>query len=75
MYVDIPVVRRLAGAMAFCVPAGVNRAPDRHHIDYETFRTPPWCPKGRFLYGTYIHTNFYSAKNRENESEALAQDD
>jgi len=24
---------------------------------------------------TYIHTNLYSAKNRENESEALAQDD
>ena len=23
----------------------------------------------------YIHTNLYSAKNRENESEALAQDD
>jgi len=24
---------------------------------------------------TYIHTNLYSAKNRENESEALAQND
>jgi len=24
---------------------------------------------------TYVHTNLYSAKNRENESEALAQDD
>ena len=24
---------------------------------------------------TYIHTNLYSAKNRENESEARAQDD
>ena len=24
---------------------------------------------------TYIHTNLYSAKNRENESEVLAQDD
>ena len=24
---------------------------------------------------TYIHTSLYSAKNRENESEALAQDD
>jgi len=24
---------------------------------------------------TYIHTHLYSAKNRENESEALAQDD
>jgi len=23
----------------------------------------------------HIHTNLYSAKNRENESEALAQDD
>ena len=23
----------------------------------------------------YIHTNLYSAKNRENESEALTQDD
>jgi len=23
----------------------------------------------------YIHTNLYSAKNRENESEAQAQDD
>ena len=24
---------------------------------------------------TYVHTNLYSATNRENESEALAQDD
>jgi len=24
---------------------------------------------------TYIHTNLHSAKNRENESDALAQDD
>jgi len=29
---------------------------------------------GYFIH-TYIHTNLYSAKNRENESEALAQDD
>jgi len=31
--------------------------------------------EGKSTEGTYIHTNLYSAKNRENESEALAQDD
>ena len=30
--------------------------------------------KFAYIY-TYIHTNLYSAKNCENESEALAQDD
>jgi len=26
-----------------------------------------------YIHNTYIHTNLYSAKNRENESEALAK--
>jgi len=31
--------------------------------------------KGMTHRPTYIHTNLYRANNRENESEALAQDD
>jgi len=37
--------------------------------EYRTFQS------NRILSYTYIHANLYSAKNRENESEALAQDD
>ena len=31
--------------------------------------------EAKYSVHTYIHTNLYSDKNRENESEALAQDD
>jgi len=45
---------------------------------YKNARSRCWAER-RFpsiLYiHTYIHTNLYSAKNRENVSEALAQDD
>jgi len=36
---------------------------------------PPRDIRQSITYNTYTHTSLYSAKNRENESEALAQDD
>jgi len=47
-------------------------AKNRDRLRNSTFGNRVWAT---FLPFTYIYTDLSSAKNRENESEALAQDD
>ena len=65
--------------------AVVSLAVSQLHQQHINLTSPPatcdevtrWDSGVKILRYTYIHihTNLYSAKNRENESEALAQDD
>jgi len=55
---------QLAAVSALSATIGVQNTRN-HHLR----------PSSSSYTRTYVHTNLYSAKNRENESEALAQDD